>query len=141
MRILITGTDADGRSCATFHDAPAFAPLGPGFEFASVYDTGGTPPGPRPLGRAELHDLGLPAGAVRWMLVDYAPGADTPNHQTDSVDFEVLLAGSVTLTLDDGPHEVHAGDCIVMTGVDHAWEAGPEGCRISVVCLGTPPPE
>lgn len=140
MRILITGVDAEGRSCAVSHDEPRFAPLGPGFAFAHLYETD-APPGPRPPGHAELHDLALPVGAVRWMLVEYGPGADTPHHQTDSVDFEVLLAGSVTLTLDDGPHEIHAGDCILMTGVDHTWKAGPEGARISVVCLGTPPPD
>lgn len=140
MRILITGTDADGRSCAVSHDEPSFAPLGPGFSFAHLYETAG-PPGPRPAGNAELHDLALAPGAVRWMLVDYGPGADTPHHQTDSWDFEVLLEGSVTLTLDDGPHEFRAGDCMLMTGVDHTWKAGPEGARISVVCLGTPPPD
>ena len=75
------------------------------------------------------------------MLVDYGPGADTQHHQTDSWDFEVLLEGSVTLTLDDGPHEFRAGDCMLMTGVDHTWKAGSEGARISVVCLGTPPPD
>lgn len=140
MRILVTGIDAAGRSCATFHDAPTFVSNGAGFAFADVYSTGGEPPGPRPPGNAQLIDLALPAGAVRWILVEYEPGADTPHHQTDSVDFEVVLDGSVVLTLDDGPHELHAGDCVVMTGVDHTWRAGPDGCRLSVVCLGTPPP-
>lgn len=140
MRILITGTDDAGRSYATFHDAPTFVSNGAGFAFADVYSTGSTPPTPRPPGHADLVDLGLPPGAVRWTLVHFEPGADTPHHQTDSVDFEVVLAGSVVLTLDDGPHELRAGDCVVMTGVDHTWKAGPEGCRLSVVCLGTPPP-
>jgi quercetin dioxygenase-like cupin family protein len=138
VRILITGTDDTGRSCATFHGAPTFSPLGERFALAEVYSTG-APPGPRPVGHAQHHDLALPAGAVRWILVDYEPGAETPHHHTDSVDFEVVLSGSVVLTLDDGPHELHAGDAVVMTGVDHTWKAGPEGCRISAVCLGTPP--
>ena len=139
MRILITGTDADGRSCAVSHDEPTFAPLGPGFSFAHLYETAG-PPGPRAVGAAGLDERGLGPEGGSWRPADHGPGADTPHHQTDSWDFEVLLAGSVTLTLDDGPHEIHAGDCILMTGVDHTWKAGPEGARISVVCLGTPPP-
>lgn len=141
MRILVTGSDADGRSCAVFHDAPTFTPFHAGFAFADVFSTNGAPPPSRPLGNAEFHDLALPAGAVRWILVDYEPGADTPHHQTDSFDFEVVLQGSVVLTLDDGPHELVAGDCVVMTGVDHTWKAGPDGCRMSVVCLGTLSPE
>lgn len=140
MRILITGTDAQGRSCAVAHHQPTVVPNGVGFAFADVYSTDGAPPPPRPGGHAAPIELGLPPGAVRWTLVDFGPGAGTPHHQTDSVDFEVVLAGSVVLTLDDGPHELHAGDCVVMTGVDHTWTAGPDGCRISVVCLGTPPP-
>jgi hypothetical protein len=33
-----------------------------------------------------------------------------------------------------------AGDCVVVTGVGHAWRPGPEGCVMSVVVIGTPPP-
>jgi hypothetical protein len=28
---------------------------------------------------------------------------------------------------------------VVMTGVDHAWKAGPDGCRINAILIGTPP--
>jgi hypothetical protein len=31
------------------------------------------------------------------------------------------------------------GDCVVITGIDHAWRAGPSGCQISGIMLGTPP--
>jgi quercetin dioxygenase-like cupin family protein len=140
MRVLLTGVDAEGRSHAISHATPEFVEAAPGFSFADVF-TIATPPGPRPEGHAELHDLGIAPGAVHWMLVDYAPGASTPHHCTDSYDFEVVLAGSIWLTLDDGVHHLEAGDIVIMTGVDHAWRAGPEGCRLSVCCLGTPPLE
>jgi quercetin dioxygenase-like cupin family protein len=141
MRILVTGVHADGRSCAAFDEPPAFAPNGYGFAFADVYSSAPTSPPPRPMGHADFIDLGLGPGVVRWILVDYDPGATTPNHQTDSIDFEVVLEGSIELILDDGAHELVAGDCIVMTGVDHAWKAGPQGCRLSALSLGTPPPD
>lgn len=137
MRILVTGVDADGRSCAVSHDAPVFADMAPGFRSAPVFSSAA--PGPRPEGHAEFHDLGLAPGSVYWMLVEYAPGADTPHHCTDSYDFEVVLSGSVELTLDDGVHLLETGDIVVMTGIDHAWRAGPDGCLLSVCCLGTPP--
>jgi quercetin dioxygenase-like cupin family protein len=50
-----------------------------------------------------------------------------------------VLSGSVDLILDDGVHHLDEGDMVVMTGVDHAWKAGPDGCRINAILIGTPP--
>jgi quercetin dioxygenase-like cupin family protein len=86
-------------------------------------------------------DLRLEPGLLRWDVVDYAPGATTPLHHTDSVDLDVVLQGSIEAILDDGPHRLDVGDCIVMTGVDHGWKAGPEGCRLLVLLIGTPTPD
>jgi mannose-6-phosphate isomerase-like protein (cupin superfamily) len=61
-------------------------------------------------------------------------------HHTDTLDFHLVLSGSIDLTLDTGIHELRPGDCAVITGIDHAWRAGPSGCRLSTVMLGTPPP-
>jgi hypothetical protein len=36
-------------------------------------------------------------------------------------------------------HRQNPGDCLVITGIDHAWRAGPSGCRVRAVVLGTPP--
>jgi hypothetical protein len=36
--------------------------------------------------------------------------------------------------------QLEPGDFVVMPGVDHAYAAGPEGCRLLVVEIGTPPP-
>jgi hypothetical protein len=53
----------------------------------------------------------------------------------------MLLEGSLELTLDDGRHSLEPGDVVVLNGVDHLWTAGPEGCRLNVVAIGTPPPD
>jgi quercetin dioxygenase-like cupin family protein len=74
------------------------------------------------------------------MVIDYEPNAVFSMHHTDSVDFDLLLQGSLELTLGDGIHRLEPGDCVVMTGVDHAWRAGPDGCRLSVTAIGTPAP-
>lgn len=138
MRILVTGIDDDGRSGASSHAAPDFAEAANGFGFAEVFAIA-EPPEARPAGHAEYHDLGIAPGALRWILVDFPPDASTPHHCTDSYDLEVILAGSIDLVLDDGVHHLEVGDLVVMTGVDHTWRAGPDGCRISVCSLGTPP--
>jgi uncharacterized cupin superfamily protein len=61
-------------------------------------------------------------------------------HQTNTVDFDIVVAGSVELILDDGTHLLETGDCAVITGVDHAWRAGSSGCTVSAVAVGTRPP-
>jgi hypothetical protein len=60
-------------------------------------------------------------------------------HHTDTIDFDTIIFGEVDILLDDGPHHLVPGDCVVVKGVDHAWLAGPEGCTSSVVVIGTPP--
>jgi hypothetical protein len=85
-------------------------------------------------------DLEVPPGIARWMLVHFGPGVERPMHHTDTVDFDTIIFGSVEIILHDGPHRLEPGDCVVVTGVDHGWRAGPQGCTASVVVVGTPPP-
>jgi hypothetical protein len=142
MRVLVTGTDADGRSCVVGDERVTFgtdAEHG-GFWFADLFETVSAPPPARPSGRGEHLETALAAGLVRWQVIDYAPSLGYPMHQTDTVDFDLVLLGSIDLTLDDGTHHLEAGDGAVITGVDHAWTSGPDGCRLSVMFVGTPEP-
>jgi len=142
MHLMITGVDEHGRSCVTSDGEVTFAggTEGGGFSFADLFSTSTSPPPVRPAGRADFVDLGIKPGLIRWLAVDYAPGAATHRHHTDTIDFGVVLSGSVELILDDGAHQLGAGACVVMNGVDHEWRAGPTGCRLSVLSIGTPPP-
>jgi len=137
-RLLITGIDAAGRSCAT-QDGPVTLNGFPGFEgilFSVLYATPSDPvisPGGR---AADALDLGVPPRSVNWKLIDYGPGVAFSMHHTDTVDLDLVLSGSVELVLDDGAHPLQAGDAAVVTGVDHAWRTGPDGCRLSVMSVG-----
>lgn len=139
-RLLITGVDAEGRSCAV-QDGPITPHGFPGFEGIQV---SGLYREPAPVlaqgGRAADNlDLAVAPGAVSWMTLDYAPGLELAMHHTDTVDLDLVVAGSVELILDDGAHLLGPGDSAVVTGVDHGWRAGPDGCRLSVVSLGVSP--
>jgi quercetin dioxygenase-like cupin family protein len=62
-------------------------------------------------------------------------------HTTDTIDFEVVLAGEVWLELDDG-EEVHlkTGDTFVQNGTRHRWfNRGQETAKIAVVLIGGHP--
>jgi quercetin dioxygenase-like cupin family protein len=141
IRVLITGVDDQGRSCVVGEERVALGtdPASPGFWFGSVFETTAAPPPARPDGRADYLETGVEPGHVRWQVVDYAPSQVYPMHHTDTVDLDLVLAGSVELTLDDGVHILQAGDGAVINGVDHAWAGGPEGARLSVMFVGTPP--
>jgi quercetin dioxygenase-like cupin family protein len=137
MRRLITGVDAAGRSCIireTEFATPATAP-----PMELIHQTESVPPPARPAGSGEQHDLGVPPGIARWIFVQFQPGQRSRVHHTDTIDFDTIIAGQVDLLLDDGAHRLGPGDCVVVNGVDHAWQAGPDGCTSSVVVIGTPP--
>jgi quercetin dioxygenase-like cupin family protein len=139
MRVLITAVDDRGRSCAAEQADLSFESTGSSIEIATVCSTTSSPPPPAPRGTAPRAELGLPPGLVRWMILAFEPGGTIPFHHTDTVDFGVVLDGSVELHLDEGDHRFGPGDCIVLNGVAHAWTAGAQGCRISAVSIGTPP--
>ena len=149
MRNLITGLDDQGRSCIAEETEITTEPVGGygSLKMAALFRTEQSPPPPRPPALAETVDVQLAPGLVRWMVVEHAPfdagnaptGTSTMHH-TDTLDFVYVQEGSAEFLLQDGAHEVRAGDHIVTTGVDHAWQAGPDGARLLVVSIGTPKP-
>jgi len=149
VRNLITGLDAQGRSCIAEETEIVPEPVGDyaGLKMASLFRIEECPPPPRPPALADTVDVQLPAGHVRWMIIEHAPHAEhqaetgaTTMHHTDTLDFVFVQQGSAEFLLQDGAHEVAAGDHVVTTGVDHAWRAGPDGARLLVVSIGTPEP-
>lgn len=57
-------------------------------------------------------------------------------HRTESVDYGVVLEGSLTLVLDDSDTELKAGDIVIQRGTNHAW-ANRSGamCRMLFVLV------
>ena len=139
MRVIVAGAGGDGRSCVLEERDARFDEVLPGLAAFGLFNTSETPPPARPPGRGELVDLGVTAGLCIWNLWRHAPGLEVPMHHTDTLDFEVILEGSVELILDDGAHLLRPGDCVVMQGADHAWRAGEQGCVMCALNLGTTP--
>ena len=61
-------------------------------------------------------------------------------HTTDTIDFEYIISGEVSLDLDDGATvHLRAGDTVVQNGTRHRWRnERSEPCRIVVFMVGTP---
>jgi quercetin dioxygenase-like cupin family protein len=78
-----------------------------------------------------------PPGGSRFRTSVFSPGRRTAMHTTNTLDYDFVLEGSVTLILSDGSEtELSAGDAVVLPGCAHAWLAGPDGCRLGLVMLG-----
>ncbi|RMZ76420.1 hypothetical protein DV737_g4796, partial [Chaetothyriales sp. CBS 132003] len=68
--------------------------------------------------------LGLvnPNGTV-CRVVDFAPGFTCAMHRTQSLDYGVVVEGSVELVLEDGPPTImNRGDIAVQRHTNHAWK-------------------
>ena len=60
-------------------------------------------------------------------------------HRTLSVDYAVVLSGSIWITLDGGDEtEIKTGDFILQRGANHLWEnRGDVPCRVLFVMVGS----
>jgi quercetin dioxygenase-like cupin family protein len=132
MRWFVTGTDAVGHSCVVRQEEMNVTG---GLDAQVVFETAGEVLDSDTTVAGEL-DIAPTSGTARWTVVAFPPGSTHPSHNTRSIDFDTVLSGSIELGLDDGDHRLDAGDCVVITGIDHAWRAGPDGCTMSVLMLG-----
>lgn len=141
MRVITTGIDAKGRSCllSDVEYSSDMQLARAGVEFAVLGGTTENVPPARPAGDGTDLDLGVGPGLTRWVVVRYEPHLFYEMHHTDTIDFDFIAEGTVVLGLDDGEHELKAGDAAIVTGVDHTWRAGPEGTLLSIFQVGTPP--
>jgi naringenin degradation protein FdeH len=57
-------------------------------------------------------------------------------HRTESVDYGIVLAGEVTLVLDEDEVRLRAGDIVVQRGTVHAWaNRSGKPCRMAFVLV------
>jgi mannose-6-phosphate isomerase-like protein (cupin superfamily) len=71
-------------------------------------------------------------------LVRYLDPTDPGMHTTDTIDFEVVLEGTVVLELDDGAEvTLHPGDTVVQNGTRHRWKnIGDKPARLALFICG-----
>ena len=76
-----------------------------------------------------------------FRIVHYGPGVTPRNHRTDSIDYAVVISGSIDMELDDGVvAKLNAGDVLVQRGTIHNWvNKGTEPCVIAFVLVSAKP--
>ncbi|MBR9911717.1 MAG: cupin domain-containing protein [Gammaproteobacteria bacterium] len=140
IRRVVTGHDDKGRAVFRSKDViqPETIPSGDA-DFATIWSTAQVPVdlNDETDGRDRDAGLTLNGGSV-IRLTDMLPGGESPMHRTNSIDYGIILAGTVELELDDGVVETcRAGDVIVQRGTIHLWRnpSKTETCRIIFVLI------
>jgi quercetin dioxygenase-like cupin family protein len=124
-RRVVTGHAPDGRSVIVSDGPPPVSRVvADGAAFHELWITAAAP-APIEAAEAEPTERHLvvpppPSGSV-IRIVDFPPGARSPMHRTESVDYGIVLAGQVHLVLDDSETALAPGDVVVQRGTDHAW--------------------
>ena len=160
MRRIVTASDTEGKSYVVSDGMPPRAfhftttdgqhtrervvdvpDLGPSSGFVAELwrdSAGGAVDGTHdPVSGDEPFTPNVKPGQVVLRQVSYGPGYRSPMHRTSSLDFNVVVAGSVTLILSSGQGIVmQQSDSVVIPATEHAWLAGPDGCTVSVVNVG-----
>jgi len=143
IRRVVTGHTADGRAVVRSDEFFRPQPIPSGdADFALIWTTANVPADNNDEidGRKRDAGLTLHSGSV-IRVVDMLPGGASPFHRTNSIDYGIVLSGSVELELDDGEKTVlQAGDICVQRGTIHMWRTvGDSPCRIVFVLTEATP--
>lgn len=140
VRRILTGHDAQGRSLVA---ADSLIEAQPGkmqaaIQIANLWINETQPPvidGPDPT-RKPFPMLPSNGGAV-FRILELAPGTAPHMHKTETIDYIVVLAGNLTMLLDDGaevtmkPHDV-----MIQRATVHGWaNRGGEPARFATVVI------
>jgi quercetin dioxygenase-like cupin family protein len=90
---------------------------------------GAGPIGAGPIGAGQ-NDQAPPApvsvpparNGTQLRINELPPGACSPMHRTQTVDYGIVLDGEVVLVLDDSETVLRAGDVVVQRGTNHRWQ-------------------
>src|SRR5580692_9789771 len=75
-----------------------------------------------------------------FRIVRYAAGVAPRHHRTNSIDYAVVISGSMEMELDNGTVRLNEGDVLVQRGTIHNWvNNGAEPCVIVFVLIGARP--
>ncbi|WP_375386813.1 cupin domain-containing protein [uncultured Amnibacterium sp.] len=144
VRRVVTGHDADGRAVVVADDLIEGVPNPTGSTFLTLLWTSlGSPVDNDDAtdGRDREAGLTLPGGSV-LRFVDLLPGRSGPMHRTSSLDYGIVVAGTIELILDDDVRTlVEAGQVVVQRGTIHGWHnPSPDTtARVAFVLLDASP--
>jgi quercetin dioxygenase-like cupin family protein len=140
-RRVVTGHDEQGRSVVLSDGVPpVIREDAVGTRFVELWATDAAP-APVAAGEPEPteRDLTVPPGpsGTKLRINEIPPGAASPMHRTETVDYGIVLSGEIVLELDDGAQTtLGPGDVVIQRGTDHRWEnRSSEPARVAFVLV------
>lgn len=143
IRRVVTGHDAKGRAKVEIDElAKNVISNRPGASSCVVWSTKGFPVDNDGFNDPTAANFKTTVeGGTVFRIVHYMPGVTPRNHRTDSIDYAVVISGSIEMELDDGVvAKLSAGDVLVQRGTIHNWvNKGTEPCTIAFVLISAKP--
>ncbi|MFC2072487.1 cupin domain-containing protein [Chloroflexota bacterium] len=138
VRRVVTTNDSEGKSSVKWDSQVEAVPGRKGLARFPMWATKRLP--------AELteedpgkweHGITIGGGSV-FRLVRYEPGCAERWHQTDSIDYAIVVSGEIDLQLDKEEVHLKTGDVVIQRGTLHNWvNCGSEPCLILFVLIST----
>jgi quercetin dioxygenase-like cupin family protein len=123
LRRVVTGHDASGRAVVKIDDiAQNITSRRPGSSSIMVWSSDTFPvnnEGDEDFGQRKTGTT-VENGTV-FRVVRYEPGVTPRRHRTDSVDYAVVMSGTIDMELDGETVTLKAGDVLVQRGTVHNW--------------------
>lgn len=140
VRRIVTAQDSSGRSRVGSDGVTASQPgkMQSDISVADIWNSERMPPpldGPDPT--TKPFPMLPSAGGAIFRILELAPGTAPRLHKTETIDYIVVLAGTVTMLLEDGtevsmtPHDV-----MIQRATVHGWaNRGAEPARFATVVI------
>lgn len=144
-RRIVTGLNEEGRSVILFDDSSGCETSGGATNVLLLWQSKEVPADNRSTDDAarEGFSFNFAPGGTKCILVDIVPTEEfmPPGmHATDTLDYVVILQGTISLYVDEGEVEVGPGDVVIDRGILHAWRnKGPGNVRMLVVNVDAAP--
>jgi quercetin dioxygenase-like cupin family protein len=142
VRRVVTGHNEHHKAIVTSDEILAVSVRRPGQEGYVVWATDRVPADNLDPADGSRYTAAttLPKGAV-FRVVRYEVGSVGRMHRTHTLDYAVIMSGSIVLELDDRAEvTLQAGDVLVQRGTIHNWiNRGTEPCTIAFVLIDALP--
>ncbi len=77
-----------------------------------------------------------PSGGVIVRMTTWYPGVKYPMHQTNTIDFGIVISGNLQLGLEADSTILEPGDLVVQRNTPHSWSViGDKPCTIAFILI------
>ncbi len=138
IRRVVTATDSDGKSFVKWDSKMQGSTKRPGHTSFNMWATNHLPPEITEEDPTTWEIGTSIGGGSVFRISRYEPGVVARWHQTDSIDYSMVISGEMWMQLDKEEIHLQAGDVVIQRGTKHNWvNRGKEACVMLFVLVGT----